>query len=456
MLILILLLLQKGLFAWTSSNQGVCYTMDSLCTLTDSIFSTGDQQYEVHCNIIILSNDTLKLRPGEVIDFIGHWGILIYGCLRAIGTLNFPINLLSTSTIYGCYYWNGIKFINTSPNSKSILRYCKLRRALDEYNEVSIYCENSSPIIDHSRICYVSSDAGTGGAVGVFCGGISYPIISYCTFDTLLNAVAVATGILYYVGGVTYISFEQDTINYPSPLLIGCNIRRVTGVWYPEFSTYSIIINGGFLDNCYVKGDTTLGLPLDTIGDGICTTTSTFYYPCFWKVDGIMHPRSNSSIITIDGYVTYPNSEGTSLNNISITLQREGIFFQNTTTDISGHYNFSVIENSVYKMEATTTKPWGGVTSADVLMYKKHIAGIASLDGIFLSSGDVNGSGTLTAVDVLLIKKRIAGIINTFPAGDWLFNNQPVTINGTSITYDFNGLCYGDANASYIPVSLKK
>ena len=73
------------------------------------------------------------------------------------------------------------------------------------------------------------------------------------------------------------------------------------------------------------------------------------------------------------------------------------------------------------------------------------------MSGIFLASGDVNASGSLTAGDVLLIKKRIAGIINSFTVGDWIFNNGPITVSGSNVTYDFNGLVYGDANASYTP-----
>ncbi|MCK9423427.1 MAG: T9SS type A sorting domain-containing protein [Bacteroidales bacterium] len=88
-----------------------------------------------------------------------------------------------------------------------------------------------------------------------------------------------------------------------------------------------------------------------------------------------------------------------------------------------------------------------------MLLYKKHIANITFLSGIFLASGDVNASGVLTAADVLLIKKRIAFVTNSFVVGDWLFNNNPVEINGANVTQNFNGLCFGDANGSYIPSS---
>jgi hypothetical protein len=122
-----------------------------------------------------------------------------------------------------------------------------------------------------------------------------------------------------------------------------------------------------------------------------------------------------------------------------------------TTTNATGGYTFNGLLNGNYTLEPATDKLWGGVTAADVLLFKKHIASISYLSGIFLASGDVNASGSLTAADVLLVKKRIAFVTNSFAVGDWLFNNTPVSINGASVTQDFNGLCFGDANGSYLP-----
>jgi hypothetical protein len=53
----------------------------------------------------------------------------------------------------------------------------------------------------------------------------------------------------------------------------------------------------------------------------------------------------------------------------------------------------------------------------------------------------------------LVVKKRIAAIVSSFDVGDWLFNNSPVSVTGANVVMNFNGLCYGDANASYTPVS---
>ena len=153
----------------------------------------------------------------------------------------------------------------------------------------------------------------------------------------------------------------------------------------------------------------------------------------------------------ISGIITYAN--GYPIPCLSINLKdANGTIIATTTTDISGNYSFCNLTNGTYTLEPSTCTSWGGVSAADVLLYKKHIANIAPLTGIFLTSGDVNASGELSATDVLLIKKRIAYVINSFPSGDWLFSNiTPVTINGGNVTLNIYGLCYGDANASYVP-----
>ena len=132
-----------------------------------------------------------------------------------------------------------------------------------------------------------------------------------------------------------------------------------------------------------------------------------------------------------------------------------GTVVASATTNLTGSYSFSGIADGSYTIEAATAKPWGGVTASDVLLYKKHIASIAPLSGIFLASGDVNSSGSLSAADVLLIKKRIASMIGSFTSGDWLFNPLPVNVSGGNVVQGFNGLVYGDANGSYQPVANK-
>lgn len=156
-----------------------------------------------------------------------------------------------------------------------------------------------------------------------------------------------------------------------------------------------------------------------------------------------------TTAFTLGGTIKYPNAAQSPLAGIIVNLKNSsGAVIATTTTNSSGGYSFSNLNNGNYSVEASTTKDWGGVTAADVLLFRKHIANISFLEGIFLESGDVNNTGNLTAADVLLIKKRIATITNSFVVGDWLFDNTPVTINNSNVILDFYGLCYGDANGS--------
>ncbi len=176
---------------------------------------------------------------------------------------------------------------------------------------------------------------------------------------------------------------------------------------------------------------------------------------CAW-IDWVVFPATAPSAASVTGTVTYANTANTPLGGLTIKLKNtSGATIATTNTNASGNYTFSSVPAGNYTLEVTTVKPWGGVTAADVLLYRKHIASIALLSGIYLASGDVNGSGSLTAADVLLVKKRIATITNSFTVGDWLFNNTPFTVGGSSVTQNFNGLTYGDANASYVPEGNK-
>jgi hypothetical protein len=158
----------------------------------------------------------------------------------------------------------------------------------------------------------------------------------------------------------------------------------------------------------------------------------------------------------VSGLVSYPNAGNTPLSGVQLNLRNvTGNLVASTTTNQNGNYSFTGIADGTYVIEAATAKTWGGVTASDVLLYKKHIAGISSLYGIFLASGDVNVSGSLTASDVLLVKKRIASIVNSFTSGDWLFNPSLVIVTGGNVNHSFNGLTYGDANGSFQPASFK-
>jgi hypothetical protein len=339
LIVVLIIIANTSLFAWTSSNEGVCYTMDTLVQLSPDItYNTTDQMYEVDCNIVILENDTLRVLPGEIVKFFSYAnpyivkrGIKIYGCLLAVGSDAHRIHLGDPEATFVAgsgNWWNGIEFYNTSQNGESKLQYCTLRavKNYNEFKETAIYCENSSPIIDHCSFNYMASATLEYGCSAIGIIGQSYPIISYCTFENFIRGIAIWCNVYGY---------GQDTINYPSPLIFGCNIKcSVQGFWGGPCDYDVVILYGGFLDNCYLgfwwtNADTTLGNPMDTIGDGICTTTSTNELKSkFFMVDGVVNPRGDTLLTGIDEQETEilpTTSQYLTLNNYPNPFNRATI-----------------------------------------------------------------------------------------------------------------------------------
>jgi len=177
---------------------------------------------------------------------------------------------------------------------------------------------------------------------------------------------------------------------------------------------------------------------------------------CAW-LDYIVFPAVAPIGVTVSGNLTYVNTANTAMSNVTINLKNaSGATVGTTTTNATGAYSFTAVPAGNYTFEVATTKAWGGVSASDILLYRKHIANVTFLTGIYLLSGDVNASGSLTASDVLLIKKRIAALITSFQTGDWLFNNVPFTVGSTSVTQNINGIVYGDANGSYAPAAKSR
>ena len=54
----------------------------------------------------------------------------------------------------------------------------------------------------------------------------------------------------------------------------------------------------------------------------------------------------------------------------------------------------------------------GKVTSTDLLVVKRLIAGVISTVNPYLNAADINSSGSMTAADLLLIKQAICGLIS--------------------------------------------
>jgi len=145
------------------------------------------------------------------------------------------------------------------------------------------------------------------------------------------------------------------------------------------------------------------------------------------------------------------------MNNVAVDLIAlpGPIIVQSTVTDALGYFEFGPQENGFYLLSSSTAKPWGGVNSTDALIIMEHFVGSISLSGIRLIAADVNASGFVNAGDALFAAQRFAYVINSFPAGDWAFENQTLTLNEADMHIDELALCFGDVNGSYTPPYVK-
>ena len=161
-----------------------------------------------------------------------------------------------------------------------------------------------------------------------------------------------------------------------------------------------------------------------------------------------------NTLFSVSGTIRYDNGTNSAMGAITVNLlDNNNNVIGTTTTSATGQYTFTGLANANYKVKPVTIKPWGGATSLDITLYKKHIGNVPgfALTGIKLGSGDVNLSTTLTSLDITLIKKRIGAQISSFTSGDWLFESGDITINGANLIKNIKAICYGDVNGSNIP-----
>ena len=165
------------------------------------------------------------------------------------------------------------------------------------------------------------------------------------------------------------------------------------------------------------------------------------------------------SIVTgfnLSGKLMYENAAQTPLNNISISLLNSNNQSVGTsTTDLTGSYSFPGLANGNYSIKPDIKTIWGGASAMDITSYKKHIGNLTPLNQVQVKSGDVNGSSSLTSMDLTIIKQRIGAQISAFTTGDWVYDPLIATISGNNFVQNIKALCYGDANGSYTPSTLK-
>jgi hypothetical protein len=167
------------------------------------------------------------------------------------------------------------------------------------------------------------------------------------------------------------------------------------------------------------------------------------------------------STFKLSGYLYYDNNAAKPLKNvpIAINLTSNNSNVTTVTTDNTGYYEV-FLSNESYTLVASTNKPWGGVTSADISILSNYLNSISSALIIVNASparivaANVNNRQGVTSQDLSLLSQRLNSTVSTFNTGntiapDWRFEVPVVVINNADVTRNFWGICAGDMNGSY-------
>lgn len=235
----------------------------------NTTWTLAGSPYIVTNTVTVTEGVKLTIEPGVIVKFDYATKLIVNGSLDAQGAENNKITFTENveHTVIG--HWRGIEFTESCIDSNCIISHCII-----EYCDPGcLEIHGCSPTITNNIMRHIYSQCEFGGAV-IDCG------------DGEVHSK---------IEGNVFSDFEGVALicHHPAnPKLISNDIMAVEGM----NGTSYIIVGGGFLDGnyleCFGVVDTTLGNPVDEIGDGICNTTSIAPIPQFRNVDGVTNPKS--------------------------------------------------------------------------------------------------------------------------------------------------------------------
>jgi hypothetical protein len=152
------------------------------------------------------------------------------------------------------------------------------------------------------------------------------------------------------------------------------------------------------------------------------------------------------------GQLSYANIWSTPLQGIQLNVHPVGSSpLRSSVSRAGGHFYLYDVPPGQYTFSAHTTRPAGSINATDALLVMKHFVQHIQLDGIFLDAADVDASGSVNANDALQICRFFVDSIASFDAGSWLIEKDTLNLLNSTAEHNLQALCYGDANASYIP-----
>jgi len=413
----------------TFTSKGINYIALSGGSFTESRSMYYDNGEYLVLNPIIVGVYggvcRLTIDPGVIINFdtatylqVGAWsgyyhGGELYAEANSDSMIVFkPYNGLSGG-------WDGIYFEDRSDwnGATSSMKYCTIENG-DSYN---VYCAvTNQPTMEN---CILSDAAGIG-----FQLYNSSPIVRNITVSE--NG---SYGI--YLDGTS----NPDIGNDPA---YTCNLY-LNGM-YQVYNNTTNHIDARY--NYWGTGDSAI------IAQNIYDYYDNTAKGIVIFADFAQVPSLPQTTTELSGDVWYHNTPMTPMNNAAMLVNDfGGAPIANTTTNALGHYGFTPFTSGNYTLDITPSDAFGGVNGTDALVVLNHFAHIDTLTGVELAAADVNASASVNGTDALFILKRWAGMITSFPSGDWLYNSASLTVNGNQVINDFEMICFGDVNSSYMP-----
>jgi len=146
-----------------------------------------------------------------------------------------------------------------------------------------------------------------------------------------------------------------------------------------------------------------------------------------FPLDSIGVSLTPSAVADVGGHITTPS--GQDVHNVNLVLDNGSSL--NTLSNANGLYAFDNIPvgNTTTVTPSKNVDADNGVTTFDVLLIKKHILFIDTLDSPYkLIAADVNRSGTISGFDILLLSKVILNIDTVFTTTEsWRFVQSDYT-----------------------------
>jgi len=240
-------------------------------------------------------------------------------------------------------------------------------------------------------------------------------------------------------------------------------------------------------DGNIVSGANTATPLVDQAGTYTLIVTDAF--GCVSDEDQVEVTGTTAGTFTVSGNVSYAYGVvNEQMHEVEVKLVgtgSEGTFTGYTAATGPGNYSIPNVLSGTYNVFLYSPKPWGGVTSADIVAINNHVRNRPGweLTGIKRLAADVETNSTAANInnaDRLLVNQRRLnpGNSSLFAAtGDWVFtkagdmeqtgptynyshagdtpvSNIEITVADADVEQDFVSLVYGDVNASYTGLKI--